>query len=209
MKKHPVLKLIEQGEGQHLDFKFEVSDAAKIARSLVAFANTSGGKLLIGVKDNGNLRGIQSEEEYYMIENAAQRYCKPEVNFTTKEWNISGKKILEVDIPASKNTPHKAPDKEGKYKSFIRYNDENILASGVQMKVWKKQNSNENISVTIEYENQLLLDILQEKDTITVNEFRYEAGLPKHIAENIIADFIVLGVIDMKIVNKEVVLSLK
>jgi len=209
MKKHPVLKLIEQGEGLHLDFKFEVSDAAKIARSLVAFANTSGGKLLIGVKDNGNLRGIRSEEEYYMIENAAHRYCKPEVKFTTKEWNISGKKILEVDIPASENTPHKAPDKEGKYKSFIRYNDENILASGVQMKVWKKQNSNENISVTIEYENQLLLDILQEKDTITVNEFRYEAGLPKHIAENIIADFIVLGVIDMKIVNKEVVLSLK
>ena len=209
MKRHPILKLIEQGEGQHLDFKFEVSDAAKIARSLVAFANTGGGKLLIGVKDNGVIRGIQSEEEYYMIENAAQRYCKPEVDFSTKEWNIYGKKVLEVIIPESNRRPHRAPDKDGKYKSFIRYNDENILASGVQMKVWNKQNSDENISITIENENQLLLDLLQEKKSLTVEDFRYEAGLPKHTAENIIADFIVLGVVEMKIEGKKVVLSLK
>ncbi len=209
MKKHPVLSLIEQGEGLHLDFKFEISDAAKIARSLVAFANTDGGTLLIGVKDNGVVRGIRSEEEYYMIEHAAQRYCKPEVTFQTKEWNIAGKKVLEVTIPASNNAPHKAPDKEGKYKAFIRFKDENILAPGVQMKVWQKQNSNDNISVTIEDEYQTLLDLLKEKEQITVDEFRQEAGLPKHPAENIIADFVVLGVIDMQLVDKKVVLSLK
>ena len=64
MKEHPVKELIKQGEGLHLDFKFEISNVAKIARSLVAFANTDGGKLLIGVKDNGVIRGIKSEEEY-------------------------------------------------------------------------------------------------------------------------------------------------
>ncbi len=57
VKKHPVLRLIEQGEGLHLDFKFEVSDAPKIARSLVAFANTDSGTLLIGVKDNRKTAG--------------------------------------------------------------------------------------------------------------------------------------------------------
>lgn len=46
-----------------LDFKFEISDSKKIARSLVAFANTDGGRLLIGVKDNGVISGIRSEEE--------------------------------------------------------------------------------------------------------------------------------------------------
>ena len=55
-KKHPIEALIEQGEHQQLDFKFEVSDSKKIARTLSAFANTDGGRLLIGVKDNGNYR---------------------------------------------------------------------------------------------------------------------------------------------------------
>ena len=53
-------KLIEQGEHQHLDFKFAVNDSRKIARSLVAFANTTGGKLLIGVKDNGTIAGVRT-----------------------------------------------------------------------------------------------------------------------------------------------------
>ena len=40
-------KLIAQGEHQQQDFKFEISDSKKIARSLAAFSNTDGGKLLV------------------------------------------------------------------------------------------------------------------------------------------------------------------
>ena len=78
-KKHPIEALIEQGEHQQLDFKFEVSDSKKIARTLSAFANTDGGRLLIGVKDNGAISGVRSEEEYYMIEAASKMYTHPEV----------------------------------------------------------------------------------------------------------------------------------
>ena len=60
--------LIAQGEHVEQDFKFEISDARKIARTLSAFANTQGGRLLIGVKDNGRIAGVRSEEEMYMIE---------------------------------------------------------------------------------------------------------------------------------------------
>ena len=81
-------KLIEQGENQQLDFKFEISDSRKIARTLVAFSNTDGGTLLVGVKDNGNIAGVRSEEEYFMIEAAARMYCRPEVKFTTREWEL-------------------------------------------------------------------------------------------------------------------------
>ena len=72
---HHITKLIAEGEHQQLDFKFEIADAHKIARTLVAFANTDGGRLLIGVKDNGALAGVRSEEEYYMVEAAAKLYC--------------------------------------------------------------------------------------------------------------------------------------
>ena len=60
--------LIAEGEHQRQDFKFEISDARKIAKTLSAFANTDGGRLLIGVKDNGKIAGVRSDEEQYMIE---------------------------------------------------------------------------------------------------------------------------------------------
>ena len=62
-RRHPIEELIAQGEHQQLDFKFEVSDSKKIARTLSAFANTDGGRLLIGVKDNGAIAGVRSDEE--------------------------------------------------------------------------------------------------------------------------------------------------
>ncbi len=209
MKRHPVEKLIEQGEGLTLDFKFGITDAAKIARSLVAFANTDGGKLLIGVKDNGVIRGVQSEEEFYMIQNAAQNYCRPEVSFKSKEWVVKGKKVLEVDILSSDKKPHKAPDKDGRYKAFFRLRDENLLASGVQMKVWAKYYSLENISISIDGDYSWLLDYLREYSTITVNEFRNFAGISKHTAENILSDLVIMDVIKMEVGKKETVFSLK
>ena len=89
-----IQKLIAQGEHQRLDFKFEISDARKIARSMVAFANTDGGTLLVGVKDNGAIAGVRSEE-VYMVDAAAGLYCKPEVKFITKSWIEQGKSVLE------------------------------------------------------------------------------------------------------------------
>jgi predicted HTH transcriptional regulator len=50
-----IQNLIEEGEHRKQDFKFEISDVRKIAKTFVAFSNTAGGKLLVGVKDNGQI----------------------------------------------------------------------------------------------------------------------------------------------------------
>ena len=65
-----VLQMIEEGEHQSQDFKMRVDDARKIARTIVAFANSDGGRLLIGVKDNGGIVGVRAEEEVHVIEMA-------------------------------------------------------------------------------------------------------------------------------------------
>jgi predicted HTH transcriptional regulator len=61
---------IAQGEHLQQDFKFEISDARKISKTLVAFSNSQGGRLLIGVKDNGRIAGIRSEEEFLYAGNS-------------------------------------------------------------------------------------------------------------------------------------------
>ncbi len=107
--------LIAEGEHQQQDFKFEISDARKIAKTLSAFANTDGGKLLIGVKDNGKIAGVRSDEEQYMIEAAAGLYCSPEVNYTMQTYQVEGRSVLVVQIEESDRKPVYAKDETGKY----------------------------------------------------------------------------------------------
>jgi predicted HTH transcriptional regulator len=136
-----IRNLIQSGENQRLEFKFEISDSRKIARTLVAFSNTDGGTLLIGVKDNGKIAGVRTEEEFYMVQAAANMYCKPEIVFESKRWVVDGKTVLEVTIPKGTTHPYLAKTDSNKWLAYIRVKDENILASSVHMKVWKKKSS--------------------------------------------------------------------
>lgn len=191
------MQLIDQGEGQQQDFKFEVSDAAKIARSLVAFANTDGGRLLIGVKDNGRISGIRSEEEYYMLENAASRYCFPEVTFLSKEWNINGKKVLEVIIKKSDDAPHRAPDHNSKLKAYIRVDDQNILANGIQMKIWNKKNKDINFIYSDEAKE--LLNMFSVDKPLLLRQVIAKTRLSRFKTESMLADLIIMKIIKMQI----------
>jgi len=65
--KRYLLSLIREGEHQQQDFKYRVSDACKLAKSVSAFANTDGGRPLIGLRDDGILSGVRSEEEIFMM----------------------------------------------------------------------------------------------------------------------------------------------
>ena len=131
--KSSLRKLIEQGENQTLDFKYCISDSRKIARTLSAFANSDGGKLLIGVKDNGKIAGVQSEEEYYMIENAAHLFCSPEIPFTIKRHRFGDMEILEVDVAEGANKPYRVKDENGIWKSYFRHNDQNLGANRIMV----------------------------------------------------------------------------
>lgn len=198
-----ILKLIGEGEHQQLDFKFEISDSKKIARTLVAFANTNGGRLLVGVKDNGTPAGVRSDEEYFMIEGAASMYCRPQVRFSTKEWNIDGKRILEVIVDKSAEKPHFAPDKDGKYKVFIRVDDQNLLANKILLQVWKHEKSGKEVIIRYREQEKILMHMLQENKAITLSQFSRKANIPRFLAEKILVNFILLDIIQMQITEKQ------
>ena len=203
-----IQKLIEEGEHQMLDFKFEISDSKKIARTLVAFANTDGGRLLIGVKDNGSISGIRSEEEKYMIQTAAEMYCQPVVDFEAKEWSVNGKTVLEVIVPKSKYHKHRAPDHNNLYKVYTRVKDQNILADGILLKIWKYQNNKQNIRVTFSDAEMFLLKYLNENERITIKEFVQKAEINRREAERIIVNFTVINMLKYEITEKEVYFAL-
>lgn len=190
-----IKKLVSEGEHQQLDFKFGVTDSKKIARSLAAFANTDGGRLLLGVKDNGAIAGVRSDEEFYMIEAGASLYCRPEVYFEMKEWEEGGRTVLEIIIPKSEDGPHLAPDKDGKYRVYVRVNDQNFPANGVLRKVWKKQASPQGVYIEYGPVARMLLAYLEVNESITINTFRKLTSFSMPKCEHMLADFIVLNII--------------
>jgi predicted HTH transcriptional regulator len=184
-----IQKLIQQGEHQTQDFKYCISDSRKIARSLVAFANTDGGRLLIGVKDNGRIAGVRSEEEYYMVESAAKIYSKPEIHFTTKQHSIEGKTVLEVIVEPSDEKPHFARDEEGKWWAYFRKDDENRLSGKIMIEVWKRQKSPQGILINYSDDEKTLLNYLEHNEKISVSKYARIAHLSYKKAEQIIINF--------------------
>lgn len=188
--------LINQGEHQQLDFKFEINDAKKIARSLVAFANTDGGVLLIGVKDNGKIVGIRSEEEAYMIETAAYLYTRPEVKFDVRNHKADGNNVLEIKVLPSKVKPHFAPDKNEKWKAYIRVNDENKIANGVMIKVWERQSSLKGVYLKYTNTEQKILSYVEQYQIISFSKALRIGRVNKNKIENILANFIAIGILE-------------
>ena len=71
-----VTRIIEEGEGFEVEFKRKVTTPEKIARALIAFANTKGGHILFGVDDDGSIVGVESEKsEVDLIHQAADAAC--------------------------------------------------------------------------------------------------------------------------------------
>jgi len=190
-----IRKLIAQGEHQQLDFKFGITDSRKIARTLSAFANTDGGCLLIGVKDNGAIAGVRSEEEFYMVQAASEMFTRPPVHFEVKEWSVDGRNVLEIQVPKSREELYLAPDKHNQYLAYIRVKDENFPVNSVWIKAyrWKKNSSGVFISYT--KNEMLLLKQLEESNSITLSHYCKLTGLPRRTAENILAGFVAIDMI--------------
>ena len=191
-----IKRLISEGEHCHQDFKFEISDARKIARSISAFANTEGGRLLVGVKDNGKIAGIRSEEEIYMIEAAANMYCQPNMEIQTQTFHVEGKTVLEIRIDEAKEKPVYALDENNHPKAYIRIKDENILATPVHLKVWQHSNKEKGTYFQFTEREQKLLDILKAEKQLTLNQCCKASKINRMTLCNLLADFIRFGLVE-------------
>lgn len=193
-----IQRLIEEGEHLHQDFKFEISDSRKIARSLSAFANTDGGRLLIGVKDNGAIAGVRSDEEFYMIQAAAQLYTRPEVKFEVFQWEVSQKTVMEIRVQKGSHIPYKAPDKDGKYVAYVRVGDQNYVANIVLLQVWKRQYSFDGAYIELTDKERQLLDIISSQGGCTMSRLIKLTKIPRFQLTEILINMMLLKVIDMR-----------
>ena len=195
-------KLISGGESQQLDFKYCISDSRKIARTLSAFANSDGGRLLIGVRDNGSIAGVRSDEEYYMIETASSLFCKPEIPVIIKQHLADGKTILEVEVSKGDKKPYLSKGEDGKWLAYFRHGDQNLVANNILIHLWRKNKREKGVLIRFGKPENTLLEHLKAYGTITFSGFKKLARIPAYRAEKIIVNLLLCNVLEMNVSEK-------
>jgi predicted HTH transcriptional regulator len=186
--KQYLLSLISEGEHQQQDFKYRVTDACKLAKSVSAFANTNGGRLLIGVRDDGHISGVRSEEEIFMMHQAAYKYCRPEPSIKFDTIHVEKRTIVIATVPPSDKRPVCAQNEAGKTLAYIRINDENIVASPVHLALWRETQKSKGAIMTYNDTVRQLLDAMQGRQTL--NQIARRSGLPRHKVITLLARLI-------------------
>jgi predicted HTH transcriptional regulator len=171
-------QLIAQGESETLEFKLRIISSEKIAQTFVAFANTGGGVLLIGVKDNGKILGIDAEEEMHMIDAAVDLYTTPKVEYNKEIIPLpNNKQLLLLTILASINKPHFAKKIIGPANAFVRILDENHIAPKPLINLWKLQKKEIPLLYKHSPAEEKIFEVLR-KESATLKTIAKNARLP-------------------------------
>jgi predicted HTH transcriptional regulator len=204
LKAYQVKQMIWQGEGVNLDFKKTITSCEKIAKTMVSFANNKGGKLFIGVADDGTIKGVKSEdEEKYMIEKAATFFAKPMLEPTFEEIYIDDKMVLVVDIPQSDMKPHYALADDQKWWVYIRVKDKSVLASKIVVDVLKREHQQDGVLIEYSSKEKALLEYLEQNDRITLKEYAALLNLSRRRASRILVTMVLAGVVRVHTTEKE------
>lgn len=199
-----IKKLILEGEGQQLDFKKRITNCEKIAKTMVSFANNKGGRLLVGVSDDGTISGLKSEEEdRYMLIQAANLYCKPILEPTFEEVYVDDKLILVVEIKESDLKPHYALGEDKKWWVYIRVKDKSIMASKIVVDVLKRENNDKGVFLEYSSKEKALLEYLEKNERITSRDFSKLLNLSRRTTHKILVNLVLSGVIKIHTSEKE------
>jgi predicted HTH transcriptional regulator len=196
--------MIFEGEGVMLDFKKTITSCEKIARTMVSFANNKGGRLLVGVYDDGTIKGVKSEdEERYMLTRAATEYTSPPLSPVFEEVYVDDKLVLVVDIPESETKPHFGLADDGKWWVYVRVKDKSVLASKIVVDVLKRSSSNEGVLIEYSAKEKALLEYLDKAARITIAECCELLKIGRRRAQRLLVDLILSGIIRIHTTEKE------
>jgi Putative DNA-binding domain len=183
-------QLIASGESATVDFKQSITSPKKIAKTLVAFANTHGGHVLVGVKDNGKVNGIEPEEEKYMLEGAAHLHCKPRIELIFQETKEMGKNVLIATVLEGENKPYYAEDEDGKWWVYVRSKDQVLKASRILLNVLKRNTAKENTTIRYTEIEKQLFAYLAHHQEIGFYDFCNLVNIKPYKASEILTDLV-------------------
>ncbi len=193
--------LISEGENFKIEFKRQFSSVEKIAKELIAFANTKGGMILFGVDDDGTIYGVPSEKsEIDLIREAARDYCEPPIDPIVQVIELNRKDVVVAIVEESRTKPHRLQDYRAVLsrdaKVYIRINDKSVIASREVVTILESENpDSEPLSIIIGENERRLFKYLEEKERITVSDYAKLVNISERRASRILVNLVRAGVI--------------
>ncbi len=177
-------QLASTGESLTLEFKKRVPAPERLAKEIIALANTAGGRILIGVEDDGSVTGLRDAiEEEYALREALDDFCDPPVPAHTELVSLSRKRdVLVVTVPASPGRPHFLVNTEAKPIAYVRVADMSIEASREAVRLMRHRDDGPGVQFTFGDRERLLMRYLDAYGRITVAQFASMTGVPARSA---------------------------
>lgn len=200
-----VKRLIYGGENDQVEFKRKINHPEKVVREVVAFANSNGGHLFVGVDDDKTIVGVKYvEDEDYTLQKAIKELCRPTIDFQVIRYDLNEKRaLLHYKISPGDKKPYYAFEKKHhRYgKAFVRVEDRSVQASPEIRKILKFNNNPQDVHFSYGSKEKLLFNYLHENEKVTVKEFREISGLDYKSASATLVQMVMANT--LKIIPRE------
>jgi predicted HTH transcriptional regulator len=191
MDAHVIKQLIRQGEGALVEFKRTLTHLPKVAKTLTALANSRGGVVLIGVDDNGQILGINPEEESFMVTQAAQHYVQPALHLSLQEYEFDGQTVLAVFVPESHLKPHQSRDKHDVWHTYIRTDDKCLAMDAESIRLLRQvPPADEREDRPFTHNEQAALELIKRQKRITPKDLAKARNLSRQRAEKLLFELV-------------------
>lgn len=190
-------RYVSLGEGMHTEFKRRMPRPERIAKEAIAFANAGGGRIFLGVDDDGTILGVRDavEEEFALVR-ALTAHVAPAFHIRIERVPVTPKReVLVVDVPASLEKPHYLVGLEGmggdgsptdpaeaRRIAYVRVGASSVEASREAVRLMKHEREPKDVRFEFGEKERKLMSYLERHEQITVDAFARLANIPRRRA---------------------------
>jgi predicted HTH transcriptional regulator len=165
---------------------------------MIAFANTRGGMLLVGVSDDGTIPGVKfPDEEHFVIQQALSRFCRPAIKFSTTLIAVAPNKfVIQYHIRPGRRKLH-AYVANGKKEVYVRHEDKTVQASAEMKQIIRRYSPKKNIKFRYGEHEGLLIKYLELHASISLEHYCELTGLSRYRASKSLVTLVLAHVLDI------------
>lgn len=202
MEYRELKELVRKGENKFIEFKLKTNHPEKIIREMVAFANSDGGKLIIGIGDDKTIKGLRfPDEDEFILQKAIEKHIYPVIDYEISRIKVEGEReVLVYDIKKSPFKPHYV-DLDGiaeNRKAYVRVEDKSVQASREIREILKGERKALNIKFHYGDKERTLMKYLAENPSITVDMYANIANIPRKVASRTLIVLVLANVIKVQ-----------
>ena len=189
-----IRRMATTGEGSRIEFKAKANHPDKIARSICSFANSTGGTLLLGVSDAGELNGVRYPDEDI---HAIFKYLRTARPFLKCRYSIipitDKRSVVRFDVSENRRKP--VVLKMDKGKAFIRIADACMQAGPVTSAVLRERSSSTGSMITFGSEEKSILSLFNSNKPLVSREIIRATGLPEKVVFQKLVSLVSAGIL--------------